>query len=84
MFILAGIVGTMLGRTSYFVSVSKIGASRSDAVKASQPLHTTSIALLVLGETLTAEHPVGIVAITIGVAVVSLDLKSDQSGTVPT
>lgn len=84
MFVLAGLVGTMLGRSLYFVSVSKIGASHSDAIKASQPLHATFIALLVLGETLTVEHLVGIAMITVGVAVVSLDLKSSQSaGSVP-
>ncbi|SEH65694.1 Uncharacterized membrane protein [Halopenitus malekzadehii] len=83
MFMLAGLVGTMLGRSLYFVSVSKIGASRSDAIKASQPLHATFVAILVLGETLTVEHLIGIVAITVGVGVVSLDLKSDKSGEVP-
>lgn len=83
-FVLAGIVGTLFGRTLYFVSVSKIGASRSDAIKASQPLHATFIALVVLGETLTVEHLVGIVTITLGVVVVSMDLKSDGSGSTST
>lgn len=79
MFMLAGIAGTMIGRSLYFVSVSRIGASRSDAIKASQPLHATIIALLVLRESLTLTHLFGIIAITVGVAIVSLDLKSEQT-----
>ncbi|SEH65582.1 Uncharacterized membrane protein [Halopenitus malekzadehii] len=84
MFALAGITATLLGRSLFFASVEKIGASRSDAIKASQPLHAAAIAIVILGESLTFQHLLGILFIVVGVAVISLDLKSDGSGSLET
>lgn len=68
----------MLGRVFYYKSISWIGASRSDAIKASQPLHATLIAIFLLDEALTIIHFVGIVIIIVGVAAVSLETASTQ------
>lgn len=76
-FVLAGLVGTMLGRAFYFTSIETIGASRSDAIKASQPLHATLIALVVLGESLTLAHFIGILLVMVGVGLVSLEMTAD-------
>lgn len=81
-FLLAGLVGTMLGRAFYFTSIEKIGASRSDAIKASQPLHATLIALVVLGESLTPLHFAGIMLVMFGVGLVSLEMTSDGARSV--
>ncbi|MFC6766113.1 EamA family transporter [Natrinema soli] len=77
-FAFAGVVGTMLGRVFYFVSIERIGSSRTDAIKASQPLHATVIALFVLGESLTVVHFVGILLIMFGIAVVSWEITASR------
>lgn len=82
-FVLAGLLGTMLGRAFYFISIEKIGASRSDAIKASQPFHATVIALIVLGESFTIEHLLGIFLIVFGVAAVSWETASGGSKGIP-
>ena len=81
-FALAGLVGTLLGRAFYFTSIETIGASRSDAIKASQPLHATLIAFLVLDESLTAWHLVGILFVMAGIGLVSVEMASDGRGDV--
>jgi len=70
-FVAAGAVGTLLGRIFYYTSIQRIGASRSEPLKASQPLHATAIAVVVLGERVTAGHVVGILLIVAGVAAIS-------------
>lgn len=82
-FALAGLVGTMIGRAFYYGSIERIGASRSDAIKASQPLHATLIALFILGETFTLTHLFGILLIMFGVAAVSWETTSGQPSDVP-
>lgn len=72
-FVLAGIVGTMLARALYYESIRRIGASRSEPIKASNPLYAAVIAVLVLGETLTGGHLAGILLIVLGVALVSAE-----------
>jgi len=70
-FVAAGAVGTLLGRIFYYTSIQRIGASRSEPLKASQPLHATAIAVVVLGEQVTAGNVVGILLIVAGVAAIS-------------
>lgn len=70
-FVGAGVVGTLIGRALFYESIERVGASRSEPVKASQPLHAAAVAVVVLGETLTAVHLFGIVLIVGGVAFVS-------------
>ncbi|WP_168215990.1 EamA family transporter [Halorussus marinus] len=70
-FVAAGAVGTLLGRIFYYTSIERIGASRSEPLKASQPLHATAIAVVVLGERVTAGHVAGILLIVAGVAAIS-------------
>lgn len=82
-FTLAGLVGTMLGRAFYFTGVERIGASRADAIKASQPLHATLIAFLVFGESLTVVHFAGIILVVFGVAAVSWETTSGGPEDVP-
>jgi DME family drug/metabolite transporter len=72
-FIAAGLVGTMLGRVFYFTAIQRVGASRAEPIKASMPLHSSIVAILVLGESLTGAHFVGVLLIVLGVAVLSLE-----------
>ena len=75
----AGLVGTLLGRLLTYVSVSRIGASRTEPIKASQPLHATLIAILVLHETVSLEHMAGILLIIVGVGVISWEVASGNT-----
>lgn len=70
-FIGAGLIGTMIGRALFFHGIDRVGASRAEPVKASTPLHATILAVLILGETLTSGHLLGVVAIVIGIALIS-------------
>jgi drug/metabolite transporter (DMT)-like permease len=79
-FALAGLVGAVIGRGAYYAAIGLIGASRTEPIKASQPLHASVIAVLVLGETLTAGALVGIVCIIVGVAVVSVRSTDSADG----
>lgn len=70
-FAAAGIVGTLLGRAFEYVSIERIGASRSEPVKSSQPLHAALLAVVFLGEPLGPANFAGILLIVVGVALVS-------------
>ncbi|MFC7216085.1 EamA family transporter [Saliphagus sp. GCM10025334] len=69
----AGLVGTMAGRASYYEGVKRIGASRAEAIKASQPLHGTLIAIAVLGESITAGHFLSMLGIVVGVVLITYE-----------
>lgn len=64
----AGIVGTLIGTGFYYVGIERIGASRSDAIKASQPMTAALFALIVLGEQVTVLNGLGIALVVFGVA----------------
>lgn len=70
-FVAAGITGTLLGRLCYFNGIATIGASRTEPIKATQPLHATLIAVVVLNEAVTRSHLGGILLIIAGVAVIT-------------
>lgn len=78
-FVGAGFAGTLLGRLFVFMSIERIGASRSEPVKASQPLHATLIAVLVLHEAVTPAHMAGILLVVGGVATISWETTRDSS-----
>lgn len=70
-FVAVGVLSTLLARALYFESIKRIGASRSDPIKASQPFHASIVAVLVLGETLNGPHFVGIALVVLGVAIIT-------------
>ena len=75
----AGIIGTLFGTGFYYAGIERIGASRSDAIKASQPMTAAFFAILVLGEHVTLANGLGIVLIVFGVVV----LVSERSAASP-
>ncbi|RQH02345.1 DMT family transporter [Natrarchaeobius oligotrophus] len=79
-FALAGTVGTFFGRALFYRSIEIIGASRTEPVKATQPLHAALVAAVVLGEALTARNLFGIVLLIVGLALVSREIVNDDSG----
>lgn len=80
-FAAAGLVGTMAGRAFFFEGVKRIGASRAESVKASQPLHATLVAVAVLGESVTAGHFLSMLAIVAGVVLISYEHARSSRGT---
>lgn len=67
----AGLVGTMLGRAFEYAGIERIGASRSEPIKASQPLHAALLAVLLLGESLAPMAVGGTLLVVGGVAALS-------------
>ncbi|SEV80137.1 DMT family transporter [Natrinema salifodinae] len=70
-FVGAGLVGTMAGRAFYYEGIKRIGASRSEPIKASQPLHASLLAVVVLGEVVTGLHFVSMLCIVVGIALIT-------------
>lgn len=85
-FVAAGFIGTVFGRLALFTGIQRVGASRAEPVKASNPLFAAVVAVLVLGERMTSEHVLGVVLIVVGVAVISWEQASgpetDELGSV--
>lgn len=82
-FVVAGVGSGLFGRLFQFVSTDRIGASRTSPVVASASLVSTLLAVVVLGESLTLPHFVGIGLIVVGVAVTSWDTARDPGGKRP-
>jgi len=61
----AGLVATLIGRSFFFESISHIGSSRAEPIKAAQPLFASILAVLLLGERLT---PARFLVVTLGVS----------------
>jgi drug/metabolite transporter (DMT)-like permease len=75
----AGFMGTFLGRMLYYDSIDRIGAGRTEPLKASMPLFASLIAVLILSETLTMAHTGGIVLIVGGIAAISWETTNSSA-----
>ncbi|MFD1599189.1 EamA family transporter [Halobellus rarus] len=82
-FAVAGILGTLIGRALNFVSIDKIGASRTAPIVASWALISTVLGVVFLDETLSAVHGVGIVLVVGGVAVIAWLTSNDNPEDLP-
>jgi uncharacterized membrane protein len=71
-FALAGLIGTTGGRLLRFVSIDQVGASISSALINLNPLVSTGLAVLLLGERVTLPILVGTVVIVIGTILLSI------------
>jgi drug/metabolite transporter (DMT)-like permease len=78
-FLGVSVFGLLLGRTLHFEGIRRVGASRADAIKASQPLHASLIAVLVLGEIVTAGHLFAMVAIVVGIALITMEYRDAET-----
>jgi drug/metabolite transporter (DMT)-like permease len=72
LFALAGFFSTYLGRWFMYESVARLGPARTSAFQVSSPLFTFLIALVFLGEALTAQALAGMVATALGLLLISL------------
>ena len=71
LFVAAGLIGTVGGRLLRFLSIEKVGASVSSAVLNLQPLISTVLAILLLGEEVTLPILVGTIVIVGGTVILS-------------
>lgn len=76
-FIGAGILGTLLGRATSYASIEVIGASRTAPVVSANALIATVLGVLVLGESLTPRHLLGVVFVVAGVGVIAWETSQD-------
>lgn len=65
-FVAAGGFGTLLGRICGYTSIDRIGASRASPLLAGRAFVATILGVVVLDETLTAIHGIGIMLIVAG------------------
>lgn len=82
-FVVAGLVGTALGRIAVFVGVDRVGASINSAGISTRPLFATLIALVWLGEPLGPLTAVGIVILVTGLVVLAISRGGDLGGWEP-
>lgn len=82
-FLLAGVVGTALGRLSTFTGVDRVGASVNSAGISARPLFATVLAVAWLGEQVTLFTVSGVVVLVVGLAVLALARGGDIAGWEP-
>ena len=82
-FIAAGVFGTMFGRLLKFTSISRIGASRTEPITASNALFATVLGVVFLNETLTLIHSLGVVLIVGGVAAIAWETSHENPDDLP-
>lgn len=78
MFTFAGLGATLLGRLFHYMSIERVGASRSSPIVSSDALFAALVAVLILGERLSTEHLIGVILIVVGVAAISRELSQDS------
>ncbi|SDM42334.1 Uncharacterized membrane protein [Halogranum gelatinilyticum] len=82
-FVVAGAVGTALGRIAVFNGVERVGASVNSAVISARPLFATALAVGFLGESVTLTTGVGVVVLVAGLVVLTLAKGGDLRGWQP-
>lgn len=76
-FVAAGLVGSLAGRAFYFEGIGRAGASRAEAVKASQSLHAALLAVVIVGEALSVAHLSAIALIVVGLVLLATEEAED-------
>ncbi|MFW5939155.1 MAG: EamA family transporter [Halolamina sp.] len=79
-FLLAGILGTALGRLATFAGVDRVGASVNSAGVSARPLFATVLAVFFLGEPASLTTAAGVVVLVIGLATLALAKGGDIGG----
>ncbi|MGM0399596.1 MAG: DMT family transporter [Halobacteriota archaeon] len=77
---IGAIVGSVAGRSLYFLGINYLGPGKSLSVSATSPLYAAILAWLVLDETITPLVVAGTVAIVVGIVVLSKDIRTQTAG----
>lgn len=75
-FAAAGVMGSLLARACYFIGIARLGASRTEPLKALLPLFAVIIAVVVLDERVTPVLGIGIALLLIGGIAVTLESRT--------
>lgn len=78
-FVVAGVLGTLIGRALMFTSIDRIGARRTAPIIASWALISTGLGVVFLDETLSLTHAVGVVLVVSGIAVIAWKTSNDSA-----
>ncbi|UWG48990.1 Permease of the drug/metabolite transporter (DMT) superfamily [Halanaeroarchaeum sp. HSR-CO] len=76
---IGAIIGSVAGRSLYFLGINYLGPGKSLSVSATSPLYATVFAWLVLEETITPLVVAGTVAIVGGIVVLSKDIRTQTA-----
>lgn len=74
---IGGIVGSVVGRSLYFIGIRYLGPGKSLSISALSPLGGTFLAWLILDESITALVVIGTVGVVVGIAILSKDIRSE-------
>ncbi|MFB6171698.1 MAG: EamA family transporter [Haloarculaceae archaeon] len=83
LFVVAGFIGTALGRIAVFAGVDRVGASVNSAAISTRPLFATLLAVLFLGEAPSLLTAAGVVVLVGGLVVLALAKGGDIEGWEP-
>ncbi|WP_144904340.1 DMT family transporter [Halobellus captivus] len=79
-FLIGGVIGTTVGRLGHYAGIDRIGASVATAAMNTRPLFAVGLAVLFLGETVTAITGVGVLLLVGGVMLLSVAKGGDIRG----
>lgn len=77
-FTAAGLLGTMVGRAFKYVSIGRIGASRTEPIINSNVLVATVLGVALLGERIVPAQLFAIVAIVAGIGLISIETSREN------
>lgn len=77
-FVAAGVIGSLMGRAFMYTSIERIGASRTAPIIASRVLISTALGVVVLGESLTLIHGIGVTLVGGGVAMIAWETSQES------
>lgn len=71
------VVGSVLGRSLYFLGINYLGPGKSLSINATSPLYAAALAWVVLDETITSLVVAGTLVIVVGIVVLSRDVRTE-------
>ena len=81
LFVFAGLLAPGMARLFYFKGMETAGVSANSSIFATYPLFTSIIAILLLGEVLSAENWIGLFCIVVGVIFIGRYINNDSTQT---
>lgn len=81
LFVFAGLLAPGIARLFYFKGMETAGVSANSSIFATYPLFTSIIAILLLGEVLSAENWIGLLCIVVGVIFIGRYINNDSKQT---
>jgi uncharacterized membrane protein len=79
-FAVAGVVASGIGRLVFYIGVDEVGSTITNAFTNTRPLFAVGLAVIWLGETVTAQMAVGTLVIVAGLVVLTLSKGGDIAG----